>query len=165
MATWEVLSRTTDTAGETTTWLVDVGTPQEQDRIRDDDQDDDDTGRRGEGLMGRRLVVQVVLDEGQGDDVYDQLAQVVCAARGVVGWSVVRCTGDRQEQDSFGCPLDGAHAALSAAWEALDATREAGRHWDACAEHVSMAIERVEQAQTLLDAARREDAELEAVRA
>jgi hypothetical protein len=52
--------------------------------------------------MGRRLVVQVVLDEGQGDDVFDQLAQVVCSARGVVGWRVERCAEDGEEQDGFG---------------------------------------------------------------
>jgi hypothetical protein len=52
--------------------------------------------------MGRRLVVQVVLDEGQGDDVFDQLAQVVCAARGVVSWRVERYAADSEQQDSFG---------------------------------------------------------------
>ena len=52
--------------------------------------------------MGRRLVVTMVLDEGLRDDVYDQLAQVVCAARGVVGWRVERYAADGEEQDRFG---------------------------------------------------------------
>ncbi len=70
--------------------------------------------------MGRRLVVQVVLDEGHGDDVYDQLAQVVCSARGVVGWSVVRCAGDREEQDSFG-PVPSMESAALGELEAVSA--------------------------------------------
>jgi hypothetical protein len=50
MATWELLSRSTDTHGETTTWRVDVRTPQEQARRRDNDRDqDDDEARTDEG--------------------------------------------------------------------------------------------------------------------
>ncbi len=68
--------------------------------------------------MGRRLVVQVVRDEGHGNDVYDQLAQVVCAPRGVVAWSVVRCAGDREEQDSFG-PAPGTECTALSELEAV----------------------------------------------
>ena len=60
--------------------------------------------------MGRRLVVHLVLDEGLGDDVFDQLADVVSAARGVVGWQVERYAAKGEEQDSFG-PLPGTDAA------------------------------------------------------
>ncbi len=52
--------------------------------------------------MGRRLVVTVVLDEGLGGDVFDQLADVVCAARGVVGWRIDRFARHGEEQDGFG---------------------------------------------------------------
>jgi hypothetical protein len=54
--------------------------------------------------MGRRLVVTVVLDEGGGHDVFDQLADVVCATRGVVGWRGDRFAGGGEEQESFGPP-------------------------------------------------------------
>ena len=60
--------------------------------------------------MGRRLVVTVVLDEGDADDVFDQLADVVCAARGVVSWQVERYAAKGEEQDSFG-PVPGTDAA------------------------------------------------------
>ncbi len=45
MATWEVLSRTKDKHGETTTWLVDFRKPQEQMSAHDDEQDQDDDAR------------------------------------------------------------------------------------------------------------------------
>jgi hypothetical protein len=52
--------------------------------------------------MGRRLVVTVVLDEGLSGDIFDQLGDIVCRARGVVGFRIERFTADGEEQDSFG---------------------------------------------------------------
>ena len=62
--------------------------------------------------MGRRLVVTVVLDEGSSGDVFAQLAGVVCAAKGVVGFRIERYAADGEEQDSFG-PTPDRNAALA----------------------------------------------------
>jgi hypothetical protein len=46
---WTVLSRTKDDDGETTTWLVEVGKPQEQTNARDEQGQGDDEARTDEG--------------------------------------------------------------------------------------------------------------------
>jgi hypothetical protein len=65
--------------------------------------------------MGRRLVVRVVLDEGLGNDIYDSLAQLVRAARGVVAWQVEALPAEPDEVlDGTRAPAERAEAQLEA---------------------------------------------------
>ena len=48
--------------------------------------------------MRRRLVVSVVLDEGESDELYRRLAGLVCST-GVAAWQVDRRFG---EEETFG---------------------------------------------------------------